>query len=161
MKNSARALLFIGVVVFLGSCSVSKNNKKLIIGNWQYEKMSRFNPDKQGHGVRWDTLSDFETLSEFKKMSSGGSREQVIAQTEAMFTAMSVRPDKSIDFKTRRKESHGTWKISLSGKKFTVNDTANAKTYTIKLISIDSSQLTAGFEVKGGKLERIYRRTGQ
>jgi hypothetical protein len=161
MKNQGRILLLIAVVISLGSCSVSRNNKKLIVGNWQYEKMGRFVSDNQGQDPRWDTLSDHQSLVEFKKKSEEGGKEQILALSEAMFMGMSFRPDKSITFKTRKKECYGTWKISGFGKKLTVKDTSASKTYTLQIIAIDSARFTAGFAVKDGKLQRVYKRLDQ
>jgi len=161
MKNPVRIFLLAALVISLGSCSVSRNNKKLIVGNWQYEKMGRFVSDKHGHDPRWDTLSDQQSLVEFKKSTEEGGKEQILAMSEAMFMGMSVRPDKSITFKTRKKECYGTWKISSSGKKLTVKDTVISKTYTLQIIAIDSASFTAGFAVKDGRLQRIYKRLDQ
>jgi len=155
-------MIFLALAVTFGSCSVSRNNKKLIIGNWQYEKMGRFVSDNQGNDPRWDTLSDRQSLVEFKKKSEeGGNKEQILALSEAMFMGMSVRPDKSITFKTRKKDCYGTWKIGGFGKKLTVKDTAASKTYTLQIVAIDSANFTAGFAVPEGKLQRIYKRLDQ
>jgi hypothetical protein len=156
MKNSIRVIIFIIGITFLGSCSVSNVNQKLILGSWKYEKMGPY--ISGGSGATGDTVSEGQSLIELKNRYKDAGKEQMRELNETMYTGLIFKEDKTVSIMLRKGQIHGVWKMNSRGDKITVKDTATSKKYILHIVTIDSLQLKTENPVLDGKLQRNYRK---
>jgi hypothetical protein len=155
MKNCTRFLIFVIGIIFLGSCSVSKN-QKLIIGNWQYEKMGYITKDRSAN-PDIDTISDSQSLVDLKNRYKDAGKEQSRALRESMYKGFSFRDDKTATLFSRGKVTHGVWKMNSKGNKIVVKDSASQK-YVIQIAALDTLYLKTVNAVLDGTLQRSYKK---
>jgi hypothetical protein len=155
MKKFSRFLTFAIVLTILGSCSLSKVNSKLVIGNWQYEKMGPYISKNRSANPTGDTISTKESLIELKTRYKDADKEEVKALRESMYKGFSFREDKTVTVFSRGYHNEGTWKLNFKGNKIVIKDSVSQK-HVIQIFKLDSLNLVTVNPVLDGSLQRIY-----
>ena len=158
MKNSIRLLFFVIGITFFASCSVSHVNNKLIIGNWKSEKIGPFISNNKSVKPKTDSLSDEQSLNEFKQGYQNAGKDQKRALKETMYSGFLFKEDKTAVLSLGSKEIHTVWKMNSKGNNIVLKDTATLKKYVIHIVSVDSITLRTETEVLQGKLQRSFKK---
>ncbi len=158
MKNSVRLLFFVIGITFFGSCSVSHVNNKLIIGSWKYDKIGPFISNNKNVKAKTDSLSEEQSLNEFKKGYQNAGKDQKRALKETMYSGFLFKDDKTAIISFGQKDIHTVWKMNSKGNNIVMKDTATSKKYIVHVVSVDSITLKTESEVLLGKLQRSFKK---
>lgn len=156
MKNILYFVIFITGSLYLGSCSVSHVNNKLIVGHWKKEQPGSYSNGKNSRG---DTLSDDQRLVELKKLYLEAGKDKVQGLRDMMYTDLSFKADKTVTLSTGKKNIHGKWKMNSKGNKVVITDTSAAVKHTLIIVSVDSLSLKISQPVIEGSFQQDFKKT--
>lgn len=156
MKYSIRTLSFFIVLTFLGSCSVSNVNSKLVIGKWTREKTGPYTSNSQNKAQPGKTVSENQSMTDMRKDFGNPGKSGKEMLQGVMFTGISFKNDKTASVFYSDNELHKKWKMNRSGNKIVLKDSASSKKITINILSVDALHLKAKYFFPQGNLQIDY-----